>query len=112
MGIIEVNPVRELLGLSESRPMLPADLTSLDIVRAAYLGDDRITNKQLRAAIAALPHEHPKFAVISQPGSGRDFAAQLEAARKRSGRPPMIEHLPADAETPANERNPNRDCLE
>jgi hypothetical protein len=29
--------------------------TSLDVVRAAYLGDTRITNKQLRAAIAALP---------------------------------------------------------
>ena len=41
-------------------------------------------NRRMRAAVAALPFEHPKFAVIQTMSNSRDFAAQLEAARKRS----------------------------
>jgi hypothetical protein len=75
--------------------------TSLDFLQAIYRSADQPMQRRMRAAIAALPHEHPKFAVISQPGSGRDFAAQLEAARKRSGRPVVIEHQPQAAACPA-----------
>jgi hypothetical protein len=35
---------------------------------------------------AALPFEHPKLAVVASVGDGRGFAAQLEAALKRSGK--------------------------
>ena len=68
--------------------------TALDIVRAAYRGDTSITSKQLRAAIAALPFEHPKLAVVAAVSSGRDFSALMEAARRRSDAAKLIELRP------------------
>jgi len=58
-------------------------------VRRQYL---KVAPKRMRAAIALLPHQHPKLAVTQTTGNIRDFAAQLEAARKRSGRGGVIEH--------------------
>jgi hypothetical protein len=63
------------------------------LLRAVYLNQDQPLSRRIRCAIAALPYEVPKLAVSSG-GGGRDFAAQLEAARKRSGKGLVIEHQP------------------
>jgi hypothetical protein len=63
------------------------------LLRAVYLNPDQPLSRRIRCAIAALPYEVPKLAVSSG-GGGRDFAAQLEAARKRSGKGLVIEHQP------------------
>jgi hypothetical protein len=49
-----------------------------------------IATLRLRAATAALPHEHPKLAVTAMVNAG-DFADQLERAVERSR---MIEAKP------------------
>jgi hypothetical protein len=67
------------------------------LLRAVYLNPDQPLSRRIRCAIAALPYEVPKLAVSAAAGGGRDFAAKLEAARKRSGRPPVIEHQPDEA---------------
>jgi len=64
------------------------------LLRAVYLNPDQPLSRRIRCAIAALPYEVPKLAVTSPGGRGRDFAAQLEAARKRSGKGLVIEHRP------------------
>ena len=43
----------------------------------------------MRAAIAALPFEQPKLAVIANIES-KDFAAKLEKAIERSGKRPVM----------------------
>lgn len=72
--------------LDQPPPLLPPETKALDIVSLAYRGDDRITSKMLRAAIAALPFEQPKLTVIDH-GFGRKqegYANKLEDARKRT----------------------------
>jgi hypothetical protein len=69
---------------------LAEDITSLDVVKAAYLGDIRITNKQLRAAIAALPFEYPKLSVSANVGPNVGFAKALERALKIARGEPLI----------------------
>jgi hypothetical protein len=64
-----------------ARPTLEG-MNSLDIVRAVYRGDETITNKQLRAAVAALPFEHPKLSVNANLGGNVGFARGLERAIK------------------------------
>ena len=41
-------------------------------------------NRTLRAAIAALPFEHPKLSVSANVGPNHGFALRLEAAIKRT----------------------------
>jgi len=65
------------------------DGTSLDLLRAIYRRADLPLSTRMRAATAALPHEHPKLAVTTVVNAG-DFADQLERAVERS-RMTMIE---------------------
>ena len=65
------------------------DGTSLDLLRAIYRRADLPLSTRMRAAAAALPHEHPKLAVTTVVNVG-DFADQLEKAVERS-RMTMIE---------------------
>ena len=55
------------------------DGTSLDLLRAIYRRADLPLSTRIRAATAALPHEHPKLAVTAMVTSG-DFAIQLDRA--------------------------------
>ena len=69
------------------------DGTSLDLLRAIYRRADLPLSTRIRAATAALPHEHPKLAVTAMVTSG-DFAIQLDRAIERSRQvetKPMIE---------------------
>ena len=53
------------------------DGTSLDLLRAIYRRVDLPLSTRMRAATAALPHEHPKLAVTAMVNEG-DFANQLD----------------------------------
>jgi len=59
--------------------------TSLDLLSAIYRDPELPLTVRIRAAIAALPFEHPKLAVTANV-SVADFADQLEKAIMRSGK--------------------------
>jgi hypothetical protein len=63
--------------------------TSLDLLQQVYRNPSLPLPTRIRAATAALPHEHPKLAVTTVVNAG-DFADQLERAVERS-RMTMIE---------------------
>lgn len=71
---------------------LPANGTSLDLLQRVYRNPSLPLMTRMRAASAALPHEHPKLAVTTVVNVG-DFADQLEKAVERSRKvsPTMIE---------------------
>jgi hypothetical protein len=54
------------------------------LLKAVYMDNDQPLSRRIRCAVAALPYEVGKLTATSPAGSGRGFAAQLEAARKRS----------------------------
>jgi hypothetical protein len=58
--------------------------SSLDFLQTVYRDPAQSMNRRMRAAIAALPFEHPKLAVTATLGPNSGFAAKLEAAIKRS----------------------------
>jgi hypothetical protein len=66
--------------------------TSLDLLQRVYRNPSLPLMTRMRAATAALPHEHPKLAVTTVVNVG-DFADQLEKAIERSRKvtPTMIE---------------------
>ena len=71
---------------------LPEGATSLDLLQHVYRNPSLPLPTRMRAATAALPHEHPKLAVTTVVNVG-DFADQLEKAIERSRKvsPTMIE---------------------
>ena len=85
------------------------DGTSLDLLRAIYRRADLPLSTRIRAATAALPHEHPKLAVTAMVTSD-DFAIQLDNAIKRSR---QIETKPITNVTPSDSASsPTRPCDE
>ncbi len=48
-------------------------------------------HRRIRCAVAALPFEHPKLAVVASMDAGPGFAATLEAAIARSRKTIEIE---------------------
>ena len=62
---------------------LPENGTSLDLLQQVYRNPSLPLMTRIRAATAALPHEHPKLAVTAMVTSD-DFAIQLDNAIKRS----------------------------
>ena len=58
--------------------------TSLAFLQAVYCNDGLPLHVRMKAAIAALPYEHPKLAVTAVLDSRDSFAAQLEGAIARS----------------------------
>ena len=81
---------------------LPENGTSLDLLQQVYRNPSLPLMTRMRAATAALPHEHPKLAVTTVVNAG-DFANQLEQAIERSRRvsPTLIEAKP-EANVTAN----------
>jgi hypothetical protein len=48
-------------------------------------------SRRLRAAIEALPHEHPRLGAVAIGSmNGQDFASMLEKAIQRSGKAPLM----------------------
>ena len=63
--------------------MSEVDHTPIAFLRAVWCNERLPLSTRMRAAIAALPFEHPKLAVTAQV-DGRGFAAKLEAIRARN----------------------------
>jgi hypothetical protein len=67
--------------------------SSLDLLSAIYRDPTRPLTVRMRAAIAALPFEHPKLAVVANIGA-EGFADALEEAMARSGKSVVIHATP------------------
>jgi hypothetical protein len=77
--------MRLLPDLSEPEVPEPiAATTPLELLRAIYSNPTEPINRRMRAAIAALPFEHPKLAVIARWDASEGIGAQLEAAIAKS----------------------------
>jgi hypothetical protein len=60
--------------------------TSLSLLQRVYRSVKQPMSRRLRAAMAALPYEHPKLgAVATVSMNGNDYASMLERALERSG---------------------------
>jgi hypothetical protein len=66
---------------------------SLDLLQAVYRNPSIPLPVRMRAAIAALPHEAPRLAVVAQV-SERDFATLLDNRLKRIEQMKLIEARP------------------
>ena len=64
----------------------PTNGTSLDLLRAVYRDPSIPLPVRLRAAIAALPHEHPRLQVVAQVNE-QSFADLLDQRLKRIAEP-------------------------
>jgi hypothetical protein len=64
--------------------------TSLDFLRAVYRSPDQPMSRRMRAAIAALPFEHPKLSVSANIGPNVNFAKGLERALKTIRSEPLV----------------------
>jgi hypothetical protein len=89
--------------LSEPATIDAGDGDSLELLQAIYRDSASPLARRMRAAIAALPFERPKLAVVVNTSS-EDLAARLEAMRRRRAAGPLIEaraEPAAKAVTPA-----------
>jgi hypothetical protein len=79
-----------------------ADGDSLALLQSIYRSSSRPLAVRLRAAIAALPFERPKLAVVAKV-EGADIAAQLDRAiaRSKTAQPSTIEGAPTLRAIPA-----------
>ncbi len=62
---------------------IPGNASSLDFLQAVYRDSAQPMTRRIRCAVAALPFERPKLAVVATMSGGKDFAALLEAAISR-----------------------------
>jgi len=70
---------------------LPPDATSLDFLQSVYRDHGQPLSVRMRAAIAALPFERPKLAVVATVGS---FAAEMKTIARERGRSMVIDARP------------------
>ncbi len=67
----------------EPEPNIGPAESSLELLQAVYSDPGQPLSRRMRAAIAALPFEHPKLCVTANI-QGHGFAAQLERAWQRT----------------------------
>jgi hypothetical protein len=71
--------------------------TSLDFLQ--YRSVKQPMSRRLRAAIEALPHEHPRLGAVAIGSmNGQDFASLLERAIRASGKEAEVKQIEARAE--------------
>ncbi|MCA1513643.1 hypothetical protein [Bradyrhizobium sp. NBAIM01] len=83
-GLFNLPAVAEIVE-REDEISMPASGSSLDFLQAVYRDPYQPMHRRMRAAVAALPFEHPKLAVTAVV-NGEGFGAKLEAARERAAR--------------------------
>jgi hypothetical protein len=97
MGLMpDLTVVAEIIDRGDEITM-PAAGSSLNFLQAVYRDRCQPMHRRMRAAIAALPFEHPKLAVTAVVGT-EGFAARLEAARERAAK--VIELRQPDPSAP------------
>jgi hypothetical protein len=73
--------------------------TSLDFLQAIYRSVKQPMSRRLRAAIEALPHEHPRLGAIATTSmNGQDFASLLERAIERSSKERELKQIEATSD--------------
>jgi hypothetical protein len=72
--------------LSEPEVEIGPGCTSLDLLQAIYRCPDQPLHTRMKAAIAALPYEHPKLAVTAVLDGTEDLGARLHRAIQRSAK--------------------------
>jgi hypothetical protein len=60
------------------------DITALEYLQSIYRNPAESDGRRLRAAIEALPYEHPKLSAVAVGHFRQDFAARLDRAIQRS----------------------------
>jgi hypothetical protein len=87
---------------TEDEIEIPPNRTSLTLLQAIYKSPAMPLHTRMRAAISALPHEHPRLGITFQTTNETDFARLLDEriARHQSKviEPPQIEHQPPAVE--------------
>jgi hypothetical protein len=104
-GVTLLNNVNAVLDQIEAQQAieLAPNATSLTLLQKIYRSSAIPLMTRMRAAIAAIPFEHPKLAVTATVEAG-DFADQLERAIDRSRRV-MIEAKPIIEANTSSEAN-------
>jgi hypothetical protein len=78
--------VRSFLIQFFDSPGAPGE-TSLNFLQRIYRSAKQPMSRRLRAAIEAMPHEHPRLGAVAIGSmNGHDFATMLERAIERSGK--------------------------
>ena len=68
--------------------------TSLSFLQKVYRSVTQPMSRRMQAAMAALPHEHPKLrAVATLSMNGNDFASLLERSIERSGKTSEVRQI-------------------
>jgi hypothetical protein len=72
--------------------------TSLNFLQRIYRFVKQPMSRRLRAAIEALPHEHPRLGAIATASmNGQDFASLLERAIRASNKEAEVKQIEAQA---------------
>jgi hypothetical protein len=92
--VVMDDSLRMILAQSDAEEMvdeitLPPDATSLHFMQAVYRDSRQPMPRRMRAAVAALPFEHPKLAVTVD--ASRAFAAQMEELSRLRGKSNVID---------------------
>jgi hypothetical protein len=80
---IRLEPRSGAVYLDAPEPEIGAAESSLELLQAVYSDPGQPISRRMRAAIAALPFEHPKLSVVANL-EGNGFAAELERAWQRT----------------------------
>jgi hypothetical protein len=86
--------------------------TSLSFLQKVYRSVKQPMSRRLRAAIEALPHEHPRLGAVAIGSiNGQDFASMLERAIVRSNKEREVKQIEGRAVdlTPACPQVPSAD---
>jgi hypothetical protein len=74
---------------------IPSGANALEVLQAIYRSSDMPLHTRMRAAIAAIPFESPKLAVLATVGAD-DFGAMLDRAVARSRRVIDVKPIPKE----------------
>jgi predicted pyridoxine 5'-phosphate oxidase superfamily flavin-nucleotide-binding protein len=96
---------RRVEELNGERFELEPGATSLKLLQAIYRSPAVALMTRMRAAIAAMPFEHPKLAVVATVDGNGDFALKLDQAVERSRRAMIVAKPIIEANTSAKADN-------